>query len=102
MKKKETAKAREEDLVQKRFREKLGLIIDKPRQVSGNTNDGNTARSFFTMQVALLKSLEVKKLEWMKISLEWMKISLEWMKISLEWMKISLEWMKISLEWMKI
>ena len=34
-------------LVQKRFREELGLIIDKPRQVSGNTNDGNTAKRFF-------------------------------------------------------
>ena len=34
-------------MVQKRFREELGLIIDKPRQVSGNTNDGNTARRFF-------------------------------------------------------
>ena len=34
-------------LVQKRFREELGLIIDKPRQVSGNTNHGNTARKFF-------------------------------------------------------
>ena len=33
--------------MQKRFREELGLIIDKPRQVSGNTNDGNTARRFF-------------------------------------------------------
>ena len=37
----------EKILVQKRFREELGLIIDKPRQVSGNTNDGNTARRFF-------------------------------------------------------
>lgn len=33
--------------VQKRFREEMGLIIDKPRQVSGNSNDGNTARRFF-------------------------------------------------------
>lgn len=35
-------------LVQKRFREELGLIIDKPRQGSGNSNDGNTARRFFS------------------------------------------------------
>jgi len=33
--------------IQKRFRNELGLIIDKPRQVSGNSNDGNTARRFF-------------------------------------------------------
>lgn len=33
--------------IQKRFREELGLIIDKPRQGSGNSNDGNTARRFF-------------------------------------------------------
>lgn len=33
--------------IQKRFREELGLVIDKPKQVSGNTNDGNTARRFF-------------------------------------------------------
>lgn len=33
--------------VQKKFREELGLNIDKPKQGSGNTNDGNTARRFF-------------------------------------------------------
>lgn len=33
--------------VQKRFREELGLNIDKPRHASGNSNDGNTARRFF-------------------------------------------------------
>lgn len=33
--------------VQKRFREVLGLHIDKPRQGSDNSNDGNTARRFF-------------------------------------------------------
>lgn len=32
--------------VQTRFRELLGLHIDKPRQGSGNSNDGNTARIF--------------------------------------------------------
>ncbi|KAL4713599.1 hypothetical protein ACJJTC_016682 [Scirpophaga incertulas] len=32
---------------EKWFREELGLNIDKPKQVSGNTNDGNTARRFF-------------------------------------------------------
>lgn len=34
--------------IQEQFREKLGLIVDKPRQGgSGTTNDGNTARKFF-------------------------------------------------------
>lgn len=40
-------KKEKKEVVQKRFREELGLIVDKPRQVSGNTNDGNTARRFF-------------------------------------------------------
>lgn len=44
---KKQQKQEKKTLVQKRFREELGLIIDKPRQVSGNTNDGNTARRFF-------------------------------------------------------
>lgn len=34
-------------LVQKRFREEMGLHVDKPRQGTGNSNDGNTARRFF-------------------------------------------------------
>lgn len=33
--------------IQRRFREELGLNIDKPKQGTGNTNDGNTARRFF-------------------------------------------------------
>lgn len=34
--------------IQEEFRSKLGLIIDKPRSGgSGNSNDGNTARTFF-------------------------------------------------------
>ena len=33
--------------VQDRFRKEFGLIVDKPRQNSGNSNDGNTARRFF-------------------------------------------------------
>lgn len=40
-------KQEEKSCIQKRFREELGLIIDKPRQGSGNSNDGNTARRFF-------------------------------------------------------
>lgn len=42
-----TLKENKKKLVQKRFRELLGLHIDKPRQGSGNSNDGNTARKFF-------------------------------------------------------
>lgn len=34
-------------LIQDQFRQRLGLIIDMPKQGSGNTNDGNTARRFF-------------------------------------------------------
>lgn len=34
--------------VQSRFRNELGLHIDKPRQGAGNSNDGNTARRFFS------------------------------------------------------
>lgn len=34
-------------LIQKRFREELGLIVDQPRQGGGTSNDGNTARRFF-------------------------------------------------------
>ncbi|XP_044572242.1 uncharacterized protein LOC123257406 [Drosophila ananassae] len=34
--------------IQSEFREKMGLIVDKPRTGgSGNSNDGNTARTFF-------------------------------------------------------
>lgn len=34
-------------LVQSLFRSRMGLHVDKPRQGSGNSNDGNTARRFF-------------------------------------------------------
>lgn len=33
--------------IQKEFREKCGLIVDKPKPGFGNSNDGNTARRFF-------------------------------------------------------
>lgn len=33
--------------IQSQFKEKLGLIIDKPKPGFGNSNDGNTARRFF-------------------------------------------------------
>lgn len=40
----QTAKSR----IQQDFRKEMGLIIDVPRQGSGNSNDGNTARRFFS------------------------------------------------------
>lgn len=33
--------------VQSKFREELGLLVDKAKQGSGATNDGNTARILF-------------------------------------------------------
>lgn len=33
--------------IQARFKEEMGLIVDKPKPGFGNTNDGNTARRFF-------------------------------------------------------
>lgn len=33
--------------IQKEFREQMGLLVDVPKQGSGNTNDGNTSRRFF-------------------------------------------------------
>lgn len=45
----EDKKSREDrkKLVQSLFRSRMGLHVDKPRQGSGNSNDGNTARRFF-------------------------------------------------------
>ena len=34
-------------MIQTRFKNEMGLIIDKPKPGCGNTNDGNTARRFF-------------------------------------------------------
>ena len=34
--------------IQSEFREKMGLLVDVPKTGSGNTNDGNTARRFFS------------------------------------------------------
>lgn len=33
--------------MQDKFRKELGLLVDMPKQETGNTNDGNTARKFF-------------------------------------------------------
>lgn len=43
---KASVKQRSED-IKKRFKTEMGLIVDKPKPGSGNTNDGNTARRFF-------------------------------------------------------
>lgn len=34
-------------IVQNRFKTEMGLIVDQPKQRSGTSNDGNTARPFF-------------------------------------------------------
>ncbi|KAL0879456.1 hypothetical protein ABMA27_003207 [Loxostege sticticalis] len=34
--------------IQKLFKDRMGLIVDKPKPGYGNTNDGNTARRFFS------------------------------------------------------
>jgi len=35
--------------IQEEFREKMGIIVDKPRDGSkGSSNDGNVARKFFS------------------------------------------------------
>lgn len=34
-------------MIQQRFREELGLIVDNPKQGYGSSNDGNTSRNFF-------------------------------------------------------
>lgn len=44
---KKNLKKQKKTYVQWKFREELGLNIDKSKPVSGNTNDGNTARRFF-------------------------------------------------------
>lgn len=43
---KEKVKSRKE-IIQSKFRTQMGLIVDIPKQGSGTTNDGNTARRFF-------------------------------------------------------
>lgn len=34
-------------MIQKEFKDRMGLIVDKPKPGYGNSNDGNTARRFF-------------------------------------------------------
>lgn len=34
--------------IQKAYKERTGMLIDMPRQISGNTNAGNTSRRFFS------------------------------------------------------
>lgn len=48
--------------VQAEFREKLGLIVDKPKSGgSGTSNDGNTARRFFSNSEISAKIIGIKK-----------------------------------------
>ena len=39
--------ANRKKIIQERFREKMGLLVDVVKQGAGTTNDGNTARRFF-------------------------------------------------------
>lgn len=39
--------ARRKSIIQQRFRSEVGVLLDMPKQSSGNTNTGNTARTFF-------------------------------------------------------
>lgn len=39
--------AEQKKKIQREFRLKLGLVVDKPKQSFGTSNDGNTARRFF-------------------------------------------------------
>lgn len=34
-------------MIQDKLKQKLGFLVDAPKQGSGNTNDGNMARKFF-------------------------------------------------------
>lgn len=38
---------KQKKIIQDQFQQRLGLIVDIPKQGTGNTNDGNTARRFF-------------------------------------------------------
>lgn len=38
---------KQKKIIQDQLQKRLGLIVDLPKQGSGNTNDGNTARRFF-------------------------------------------------------
>lgn len=42
--------------IQEKFKQEMGLIVDRPKAGGGNTNDGNTARRFFRNSV---KSAEI-------------------------------------------
>lgn len=39
--------AKNKERIQREFKTKMGLIVDKPKPGFGNSNDGNTARRFF-------------------------------------------------------
>lgn len=58
--------------IQKRFRNEIGLLVDLPKQSSGNTNDGNTARRFFrnTIQTAAITNVDENLIHHFRILLE--------------------------------
>ncbi|XP_055903188.1 uncharacterized protein LOC129939232 [Eupeodes corollae] len=48
--------------IQKKFRNQMGLIVDQPKPGFGNSNDGNTARRFFSNEGVASEILGVDKL----------------------------------------
>lgn len=58
--------------IQKQFREQMGLLVDMPKQSSGHTNDGNTARRFFknTAQTAAITEIDENLIHHFKILME--------------------------------
>lgn len=61
--------AQRKSQIQKEFKERCGLIVDKPKPGFGNSNDGNTARRFFQnaelsseitgVDISLIKQLHI-------------------------------------------
>lgn len=41
-------KAKRKSAIQAEFKNRMGLLVDRPRSISGSSNDGNTARKFFS------------------------------------------------------
>ena len=50
------------NMAQEDFRLRMGLLIDVPKQGSGTTNDGNTARRFFDdpTETALILDMNIE------------------------------------------
>ncbi|RVE51017.1 hypothetical protein evm_004308 [Chilo suppressalis] len=51
-------------IIQQKFRDEMGLLVDIVKQGSGNTNDGNTARKFYVILpiLQLSQKIDLKKI----------------------------------------